>query len=331
MVPIGFIQSCFTTRNGTPRQPLLVPLARACLILPPEGVPATAFDGLTGYSHCWLVYIFHANTDLPHIWNQPSHKEFKAKVRVPRLDGGKLGVFATRTPHRPCPIGLSVAKVEGVYGRMLLLSGVDLVDGTPVLDVKPYLPYCDIVGNATAPSWVKAGDEDDVIALASVEFSPRFEKELGKNWGAIVKLSMYSSPEEFQALISQVLSRDIRSLRQRKHPRPSTSCASVSIDEDHGQLDFLSSEDATAHSWLESEDKSASEHNAYNVMDAVHDGLVVYRLTLEGVVISYIVDSGHVTVEGIDVPNSTSGSVRECNYSTWMKVLQQECTDTIWA
>jgi tRNA (Thr-GGU) A37 N-methylase len=66
-------------------------------------------------------------------------------------------VFATRTPHRPCPIGLTVAKVEGIKGATLLLSGADLVDGTPVLDIKPYLPYCDSVPESSAPSWVQVG------------------------------------------------------------------------------------------------------------------------------------------------------------------------------
>lgn len=65
-----------------------------------------------------------------------------------------MGVLATRSPHRPCPIGLSVAKVEAVHGRMLLLSGADLVDGTPVLDIKPYLPYCDNVQGAKVPDWI---------------------------------------------------------------------------------------------------------------------------------------------------------------------------------
>lgn len=65
-----------------------------------------------------------------------------------------MGVLATRSPHRPCPIGISVAKVEAVHGRMLLLSGVDLVDGTPVLDIKPYLPYCDNVQGAKVPDWI---------------------------------------------------------------------------------------------------------------------------------------------------------------------------------
>jgi tRNA (Thr-GGU) A37 N-methylase len=72
------------------------------------------------------------------------------------LDGDKLGVFATRSPHRPCPIGLSVAQVVSVHGRTLVLGGADIVDGSPVLDVKPFVPFCDNVPAASAPAWVAA-------------------------------------------------------------------------------------------------------------------------------------------------------------------------------
>ncbi|CAK9191249.1 unnamed protein product [Sphagnum troendelagicum] len=218
MTPIGTVRSCFSTRNGTPRQPMLVSLARASLVLSSKGVPAESLDGLLKYSHCWLLYVFHENTDLPSLWKQPAHKDFKAKVRVPRLEGGKLGVFATRTPHRPCPIGLTVAKVEGIKGATLLLSGADLVDGTPVLDIKPYLPYCDSVPESSAPSWVQAGGEDDVIAMASVSFTENFATELAKCWDVMGKNSLYSSQVEIQSLVEQVLSRDIRSLNQRQRP-----------------------------------------------------------------------------------------------------------------
>lgn len=154
MTPIGVVQSCFSTRNGTPRQPLLVPLARACLVFDASRVPPASLEGLGEYSHCWILYVFHLNTDLEKLWKEPSKSKFKAKVRVPRLKGERIGVFATRSPHRPCPIGLTVAKVEAVQGNTVLLSGVDLVDGTPVLDVKPYLPYCDCIQGAEVPEWV---------------------------------------------------------------------------------------------------------------------------------------------------------------------------------
>ncbi|XP_072987861.1 uncharacterized protein [Typha latifolia] len=188
MAPIGTVQSCFSTRNGTPRQPLVVPLARACLVLDPGRVPAEALEGLANYSHCWILYVFHLNTDLDKLWKQPSRSKFKAKVRVPRLKGGKMGVLATRSPHRPCPIGLSVAKIEALDGNAILLSGVDLVDGTPILDIKPYLPYSDSIQDATVPNWIKENH------------------------------SLYASEDEFQMLINEVLGWDIRSLSQRSRP-----------------------------------------------------------------------------------------------------------------
>lgn len=139
MRPIGTIQSCFSTRyttdtillcyykrllafhetssvcfdrNGTPRQPLLVSLARACLKFDPALVPPASLEGLGEYSHCWILYVFHLNTDIEKLWRKPSQSKLKAKVRVPRLNGERKGVFATRSPHRPCPIGLTVAKVS---------------------------------------------------------------------------------------------------------------------------------------------------------------------------------------------------------------------------
>jgi tRNA-Thr(GGU) m(6)t(6)A37 methyltransferase TsaA len=133
MRPIGTIQSCFSTRNGTPRQPLLVSLARACLIFDPALVPPASLEGLEEYSHCWILYVFHLNTDIEKLWRKPSQSKLKAKVRVPRLNGERKGVFATRSPHRPCPIGLTVAKVEEIQKDKVLLSGVDLVDGTVIL------------------------------------------------------------------------------------------------------------------------------------------------------------------------------------------------------
>ncbi|CAM6044930.1 unnamed protein product [Sphagnum compactum] len=276
MTPIGTVRSCFSTRNGTPRQPMLVSLARASLVLSSKGVPAESLDGLLKYSHCWLLYVFHENTDLPSLWKQPADKDFKAKVRVPRLEGGKLGVFATRTPHRPCPIGLTVAKVEGIKGATLLLSGADLVDGTPVLDIKPYLPYCDSVPESSAPSWVQAGGEDDVIAMASVSFTENFVTELAKCWDVMGKNSLYSSQVEIQSLVEQVLSRDIRSLNQRQRPH-------------NGVLNTL-------------HDDRGIETDAAMSMNCDHtlrQQKVVYHLILEGINVSYSLEQeGVVVVEG---------------------------------
>ena len=80
----------------------------------------------------------------------------RAAAQVPRLNGARRGVLATRSPHRPTPLGLSVARVRAVRGRVLELAGLDCVDGSPVLDVKPFLPFCDAPPGATAPDWAQA-------------------------------------------------------------------------------------------------------------------------------------------------------------------------------
>lgn len=158
---IGIIHSCFKEKFGIPRQPGLAPSACGRLeLLPPYNDPV-ALDGLETCSHIWLQFVFHAN----------SRSEWKPKVKPPRLGGNKsLGVFATRSPVRPSPIGLSVVQLTGISrldGKCWLeLAGIDLLDGTPVLDIKPYVPYVDCVPEAfnhLAP----AGPE-----LVSVELPP---------------------------------------------------------------------------------------------------------------------------------------------------------------
>ncbi|RYZ97913.1 MAG: tRNA (N6-threonylcarbamoyladenosine(37)-N6)-methyltransferase TrmO [Moraxellaceae bacterium] len=140
---IGTIHSCFKEKFGIPRQPGLAPLAKARLELAAPYNDLNALDGLEGCSHIWIQFVFHAN----------KREEWKPKIKPPRLGGNKsMGVFATRSPVRPAPIGLSVVKLDGFYKDdekvWLELSGVDLLDGTPVLDIKPYVPYVDSVKDA---------------------------------------------------------------------------------------------------------------------------------------------------------------------------------------
>lgn len=285
MVPIATIRSCFSTRNGTPRQPLLVPLAKACLIFDSARVPPASLQGLEEYSHCWIIYVFHLNTNMEKLWKHPSKSKFKAKVRVPSLKGGKMGVFATRSPHRPCPIGLTVAKVEQVQGSKVLLSGVDLVDGTPVLDIKPYLPYCDGVQGATVPKWVKV---DNPLAVASINFSEGFSRTLADCWATVGKKSLYASPDEFQILTRQVLSWDIRSLSQKSQPHNS-----VVMPEDGEAVNDSSNFDGYVN-------EEASDSGSEWV--SLHSGDIIYHLILEGLDVSYRIDcEGNVLVENVSV------------------------------
>lgn len=135
MEPIGFIRTPFPEKFGIPRQPGLAPSAVGNLTLEPQFQKEGVFDGLEEADFLWLVFYFHQQKG-----------EWKPKIRPPRAGGNhKRGVFATRSPNRPNPIGLSVVKLLSVDRKTntLQLGGVDLLDGTPILDVKPYVPYSD--------------------------------------------------------------------------------------------------------------------------------------------------------------------------------------------
>lgn len=130
---IGRIESCFSERRGTPRQGMLAPAARSSLTIDRGVINPSSLEGLELFSHVWLLYDFHENTNS----NKLHSPQLRAKIHPPALGGEKIGLFATRTPHRPSPIGLTVARLHGVRGDTLELGGADLIDGTPVLDVKP--------------------------------------------------------------------------------------------------------------------------------------------------------------------------------------------------
>lgn len=131
---IARVESPFKEKFGTPRQPGLVASTIGHIHLR-EDLNPDAFEGLASYSHAWLVFVFHANDSFK------TGKPFvKTKVHPPRLEGRAIGVFASRSPHRPNPIGLSLVKIVEINGRKLTVSGLDLIDGTPILDIKPHLP-----------------------------------------------------------------------------------------------------------------------------------------------------------------------------------------------
>ncbi|XP_013389904.1 tRNA (adenine(37)-N6)-methyltransferase [Lingula anatina] len=131
MNPIGFISSPFKQKNGTPRQPSICAQSKGSLTILKSVFPNPehALDGLEAFSHIWVMFLFHMN----------NNKYTKAKVRPPRLNGVKVGVFSTRSPYRPNPIGLTLAKIEKIEGATIYISGIDMLDGTPVLDIKPYI------------------------------------------------------------------------------------------------------------------------------------------------------------------------------------------------
>ena len=138
MRPVAYIKSDFTSKFGIPRQSGLADL-EAEIHFYPEYQNPEAVRGLEEYSHLWLIWEF----------SQAVRKEWSPTVRPPRLGGNvRMGVFATRSPFRPNPIGLSSVRLESVefsekYGPVLHVSGADLMDGTPIYDIKPYLAYVD--------------------------------------------------------------------------------------------------------------------------------------------------------------------------------------------
>ena len=141
---IAHIHNDFSTKFGVPRQSGLVPEVQSVIRFEPEYRVKEAFRGLEGYSHIWLVWEF----------SKAVREDWSPTVRPPRLGGNaRMGVFATRSPFRPNAIGLSCVKLEkivldGKDGPELIVSGADMMDGTPIFDVKPYLPHADCVPEA---------------------------------------------------------------------------------------------------------------------------------------------------------------------------------------
>ncbi len=133
--PIGFVHSPFRDRASAPRQPSasLSPATGRIDLLPGHGYE-DALDGLEQWTFAWVLFLFHKNIEEARGW--------RPKVQPPR-SATKRGVFATRSPHRPNPIGLSAVKIERVEGLSIHVGNLDMLDGTPVLDVKPYVPYAD--------------------------------------------------------------------------------------------------------------------------------------------------------------------------------------------
>ncbi|MEM1082481.1 MAG: tRNA (N6-threonylcarbamoyladenosine(37)-N6)-methyltransferase TrmO [Verrucomicrobiota bacterium] len=189
---IGRVRTCFGEKFAVPRQPGLCPSAWGELVFEPEYRSADAVRGLEGFSHVWLIFHFH----------QTAERGWSPTVRPPRLGGNqRVGVFASRSTFRPNGLGLSLVRLEGVDldaedGPVLNLGGMDLVDGTPVFDVKPYLPY------AEAPTGAEGGYAD-----AEPE---RIEVEAGE-W-------LDELPERDRRVILEALALDPRPAAGRDEP-----------------------------------------------------------------------------------------------------------------
>lgn len=162
MQPIAHIESCFPTKFGIPRQAGIVDTPARIVFEPPYRI-ADALRGLEDFDYIWLIWIF----------SQSEGHNWSPTVRPPRLGGNRrMGVFATRSPFRPNPIGLSSVRLLSIetdpqLGPVLNISGADLMDGTPILDIKPYLPYTDSHPQARSGFAPTAAD-----TLLHVEYNP---------------------------------------------------------------------------------------------------------------------------------------------------------------
>ncbi len=160
--PIGIIRTGFAEKFGIPRQPGMVATAKGVIELRDHPFLSQACRTLETFSHIWIIFVFHDH----------GARDWKPSIRPPRLGGRKkVGVLSSRSPHRPNPIGLSAVKLESIdySGKMakIHVSGVDLLDGTPILDIKPYIPFADSIPDANA-GWAAAP-----IEKFTVDFSPQ--------------------------------------------------------------------------------------------------------------------------------------------------------------
>jgi tRNA-Thr(GGU) m(6)t(6)A37 methyltransferase TsaA len=185
---IGTVRSCFGEKFGTPRQPGLCPSAWGWLVFDPGFGSPEMLRGLDGFSHIWLVFGF----------DRCPAGAWSSTVRPPRLGGDRrVGVWASRSPFRPNGLGLSLVRLEQTVtgdgrGPILKLGGVDLVDGTPVFDIKPYLPYCEALADASG------GYADAAPGAIRVTVDPA------------VRPAFESLPERARAVVGEVLAADPR-------------------------------------------------------------------------------------------------------------------------
>lgn len=199
LTPVGYIESCYKEKFGIPRQPGLV-LSPATIKIDSFYANDEAFRELENFSHIWVIFIFH----------KAISEEWKPTVRPPRLGGNKrIGVFASRSMFRPNPVGLSVVELKSIERKdntiVLNIVGGDFLDATPVIDIKPYLPYADAIVNA------KAGY---AATKPEVRFNVVFSNE------AITQIKQYEVIyPQLKLLITDILQLDPRPAYQDKQQK----------------------------------------------------------------------------------------------------------------
>lgn len=196
--PIGVVRSPFDERVEAPRQAAAARDAVGRIELFPGRGFDDALEGLAGWDYAWVLFVFHKNVEQARGW--------KPKVLPPRAEG-KQGVFATRSPHRPNPIGMSAVRVERVEGLVVHVRELDILDGTPVLDLKPYVPYADAHPDARSgwleardprPRWQVAFDAEPAAQLAWLR-----ERGVDLRVGIEASLSLGPQPHAYRRIRKQ--------------------------------------------------------------------------------------------------------------------------------
>ena len=277
LLTIGTVKSPFKSRRGTPRQGLLVPASCTFIQLSNE-VPTDCLLGLDTYSHLFLQFVFHDNTNLVKSLMSSSSedavlnrrttasksstftkrvKSFASKVLPPLLHGGSIGVFATRAPHRPNALGLSLVKIEkvDVENRFIVVTGADLVNGTPIVDIKPWGPFdcptclhntvdhggivgCDNRGprcesfQVKVPEWVNSGLRDPYQLPVS------WTQNAIDDLNSLVRdgaCSFYANSFKLQDAVEQILALDIRSVHRGRGQGPVDNTLSTDLIGDIGR------------------------------------------------------------------------------------------------
>jgi tRNA-Thr(GGU) m(6)t(6)A37 methyltransferase TsaA len=237
--PIGVVRSIYRLCVGTPRQGLLAPHARGRIELTlPSDIAADAVVGLREFSHIWILFVFHRNT-------MSKNGRVPAKIAPPALGGRKVGVFASRAPHRFNPVGMTLARLDRIQvvkkhvaGRKkptqtvcLHISGLDLVDGTPVVDIKPYVPDYDApLDSYNLPTWVSGGLATKRHVLIADKAQLELRRLLEENDQALEFYGGADEPidvcfENVLKCIEEVLAIDVRSQWQTQKARKGKSQA----------------------------------------------------------------------------------------------------------
>jgi tRNA-Thr(GGU) m(6)t(6)A37 methyltransferase TsaA len=188
---LGVVHSCFSEKFGTPRQANIVPSTAGYIEIESRWTPEHALQGLETFSHLWVVFWFHGHAQTP----------YRPKVHPPRLAGRCIGTLASRSPIRPNPIGMSLVKIDRIEGARIYISGLDMIDGTPVIDIKPYIHAYDHAANSSS-GWLEPLQEKPLLP---VSFSPH----------AITQAAQHPDPN-FKETLRRLLETDIRNPNDRR-------------------------------------------------------------------------------------------------------------------